>query len=71
MGLGGVSATPLRLKETEAFLRNRKAINGAVIVQAQEIAGGEISPIDDLRSTAHYRSTVALNLLAEFLAAVR
>jgi xanthine dehydrogenase iron-sulfur cluster and FAD-binding subunit A len=34
--------------------------------RAQETLGREISPIDDMRSTAIYRRRVAQNLLGEF-----
>jgi xanthine dehydrogenase iron-sulfur cluster and FAD-binding subunit A len=33
---------------------------------AQQALAREIAPIDDMRSTAHYRLRVAQNLLAEF-----
>ena len=39
----------------------------AVVRAAQAALAGEVTPIDDIRSTARYRSAVAANLLAEFL----
>jgi xanthine dehydrogenase iron-sulfur cluster and FAD-binding subunit A len=38
-----------------------------VIATARETLAREISPIDDIRSTARYRMRVTLNLLEEFL----
>ncbi|MCG8454532.1 MAG: FAD binding domain-containing protein [Spirochaetales bacterium] len=40
------------------------------MAQAQKLAAQVISPIDDQRSTAHYRKTVALNLFEEALRAL-
>ena len=67
IGLGSVGPVPLRLKKTELFLLNSKEFDHAAVEQAQAIARQEISPIDDIRSTANYRSTIVANLLAEFL----
>jgi CO/xanthine dehydrogenase FAD-binding subunit len=67
IGLGSVGPIPLRLKKTEVFLQGLQKFNHAGLERAQEIARQEISPIDDFRSTASYRSTIVANLLAEFL----
>ncbi len=56
---------PLRLRETESCLR--KTIDDALIQQAKKTAAGEVRPIDDIRSTAAYRSEVLGNLVGEFL----
>jgi CO/xanthine dehydrogenase FAD-binding subunit len=61
LAMGSVSPTPLRLARTEHALAN-----GASLATAQDILQSEIAPIDDLRSTAEYRRTVAANLLAQF-----
>ena len=53
--------TVVRLPRTEAALAR-----GASLVEAQRILQDEISPIDDIRSTASYRRRVAANLLAQF-----
>lgn len=63
---GSVAPTPLRLRETERAI-NGKALDAALVSQARKIAMSEIRPIDDIRSTAAYRSAVVTNLLAEFL----
>lgn len=61
-----VAPVPLRCHRTEDALRGRP-IDQEVIRSAQAILRGEISPIDDIRSTAAYRERVTANLLAEFL----
>jgi CO/xanthine dehydrogenase FAD-binding subunit len=65
IALGSVAPTVLRAKETEKILRGEK-LTPASVHAAQEVLACEISPIDDLRSTARYRRRVAQNLLAEF-----
>lgn len=62
---GSVAPVPLRCHMTEDALRGR-AISAETIAAAQRILREEISPIDDLRSTAAYRERVTLNLLADF-----
>jgi CO/xanthine dehydrogenase FAD-binding subunit len=65
IALGSVAPTVLRAVETEKILNGEK-LSSALLKTAQEILGREISPIDDMRSTAVYRRRVAQNLLAEF-----
>jgi len=64
--LGSVAPVPLRLSETERLLRG-KQIDPSLIGAAVQIAAKEIRPIDDVRSTARYRTAVTGNLVAEFL----
>lgn len=66
MAAGSVAPVPLRLWETERLLRG-KPIDAALVACARQTAVAEIRPIDDIRSTAAYRSAVAGNLVAEFL----
>jgi xanthine dehydrogenase iron-sulfur cluster and FAD-binding subunit A len=61
-----VAPTVLRCTRTENALRGKK-VDAASIRAAQAALDGEISPIDDIRSTQHYRRRVSLNLLEEFL----
>lgn len=61
VALGSVAPTVVRAYRTEAALAD-----GASIEDARAILMTEISPIDDLRSTAEYRRRVAGNLLVEF-----
>ena len=58
IALGSVAATTVRLPKTEAALAKGVSIEEAVAVLEKEI-----TPIDDVRSTAEYRLTVAGNLL--------
>jgi CO/xanthine dehydrogenase FAD-binding subunit len=67
IALGSVAPVPLRLVETEKALQG-KVIDGTLLILAKQTAISEISPIDDIRSTARYRATVAGNLIVEFLA---
>jgi CO/xanthine dehydrogenase FAD-binding subunit len=66
LGLASVAPIPLRCKETEAWVRTH-ALEAGWIPAAAEILRSEISPIDDLRSTAAYRREVAGRLLMAFL----
>ena len=65
IALGSVAPTVLRAAETEKILGGEK-ISSSLLEAAQTTLGREISPIDDMRSTAVYRRRVALNLLGEF-----
>jgi xanthine dehydrogenase small subunit len=60
VAFGSMAATVVRVPRTEAALA-KGSIDDAVGVLA-----GEIKPIDDVRSTAEYRLTVAQNLLRRF-----
>lgn len=59
VAFGSVAATVVRVPRTEAAL-------AVSLAAAQEALRGEITPIDDLRSTAAYRLRVAERLLARF-----
>lgn len=61
IAVGSVAPTVVRLPSTEAALTA-----GASIDEARQVLLDEISPIDDVRSTAEYRRRVAANLLADF-----
>ena len=65
IALGSVAPTVLRATETEKILGSEK-LTSALLKTAQETLGREISPIDDMRSSAVYRRRVAQNLLSEF-----
>jgi CO/xanthine dehydrogenase FAD-binding subunit len=69
IALGSVAPTVLRAVETENVLRGEQ-LRPAVVRSAQEALAREISPINDMRSTARYRLRVAQNLLAEFCESV-
>lgn len=59
IAFGGVAPVPLRCLETEAAVRQGKSPFRAL--------SRELSPIDDLRSSAAYRLRVAQNLMGNFL----
>lgn len=63
---GSVAPMPLRLRNTERVLEG-KAVDMSMVRQARESAMEEARPIDDIRSTAAYRSAVLGNLVEEFL----
>jgi CO/xanthine dehydrogenase FAD-binding subunit len=66
IAFGSVAPTVVRARRTEAALAG-----GATVSEAQRILQTEISPIDDIRSTAAYRREVAGRLLAQFWANTR
>ena len=66
IALGSVAPMPMRCHQTEAVLADRM-LDRAAIEEAMSAIVAEISPIDDIRSTAEYRKRVAVNLLEEFL----
>ncbi len=66
LALGSVAPVPLRLGETEQLLTGGK-IELSLINAARKSVIQEIRPIDDIRSTARYRASVAANLVAEFV----
>jgi len=63
---GSVAPVPMRLRETERAVKG-KPISADLVKTASQAAIGEIRPIDDIRSTAAYRSAVVANLVSEFL----
>ena len=67
IGVGSVAPTPLRLFETERVLAGQ-ILTPTLMATATRTLDTEISPIDDLRSTAEYRRLVCGRLLEEFLA---
>jgi len=64
--VGSVAPIVVRCVQTEAALRNQKP-DAATVQAAQASLLREISPIDDIRSTADYRLQVTLNLLGDFI----
>lgn len=66
LAYGSVAPTPVRAWKTEVALKGRK-LDSATIQTARAELLNELKPIDDVRSTADYRSQVAANLFEEFL----
>jgi len=69
IAFGSVAPTPVRAWNTEAILKGR-VIDSTTTKAARAEVTNELKPIDDIRSTADYRSQVAANLLEEFLTAL-
>ena len=63
IALGSVAPVVMRARRTEEALAA-----GASLEEAGRLLAEEISPIDDLRSTADYRRQVTVNLLTRFWA---
>jgi len=66
LAMGSVAPVPLRLAATEKILKGKR-VDSQLVRLAGQAAASEILPIDDIRSTARYRTAVAANLVAEFL----
>jgi CO/xanthine dehydrogenase FAD-binding subunit len=66
LGLGSVAATPVRATATEAVLEGGRPDEPTTTRAAGALAA-EISPIDDVRSTAEYRRAAASRVLARIL----
>jgi xanthine dehydrogenase small subunit len=60
---GGVAATPLRLKKTEAFLKSNMDLEAAV-----KILHSEFTPLSDVRATGAYRHVLVENFFRQFFA---
>jgi CO/xanthine dehydrogenase FAD-binding subunit len=66
LAAGSVGPVPIRLTGTERVLIGRP-IDNSLLDTAGRVMAQEIQPIDDIRSTAAYRTVVMRNLLGEFL----
>jgi CO/xanthine dehydrogenase FAD-binding subunit len=65
-GAASLAAFPARLYRTEEAVLGH-AISAEMITAVRSAALAEAQPIDDIRSTAEYRRSVAANLVEEFL----
>jgi CO/xanthine dehydrogenase FAD-binding subunit len=66
IAFGSVAPVVVRCARTESAIRGRR-IDAELADRAVKALLRDITPIDDVRSTAHYRLTVAQNLLADFV----
>jgi len=66
VGLGSVAPVPARARNAEAAILGRP-LGALPIEAARQALLQDISPIDDIRSTAHYRQAVAQNVLGQML----
>jgi xanthine dehydrogenase small subunit len=65
IGAGGVAATPVRARQTEAALLGQPWTADTVMAATAALRA-EFQPISDMRASAHYRQTVLGNLLQRF-----
>jgi len=65
IGVGGVAATPVRARQTEAALTGR-VWSQALIEAAKATLRTEFAPISDMRASSSYRTEVLGNLLQRF-----
>jgi CO/xanthine dehydrogenase FAD-binding subunit len=66
LALGSIAPTPVRVAETEAVLEGA-APRRTTADHAAAVLAREISPIDDVRSTAEYRRAVSARVLHRIL----
>jgi CO/xanthine dehydrogenase FAD-binding subunit len=66
LAFGSVAPISMRALRAEEAIRGRR-LDPSTITAAEGALLRDIAPIDDLRSTARYRATVALNLMSQFL----
>jgi len=69
LALGSVAPTVVRGFGAEAILRGA-AVGPEALERAGAALASQLTPIDDVRSTAAYRRQVAVNVLGEFLEAL-
>lgn len=62
LSAGGVSSVPLYLKKASEFLKG-KEINISTVLEVNEIAQKEISPISDIRGSAEYKRLLLRQLI--------
>jgi xanthine dehydrogenase small subunit len=65
IGVGGVAATPVRARQTEASLLNQPW-NEATVQRAMQTLRAEFAPISDMRASSAYRTAVLGNLLQRY-----
>ncbi|MFZ4624180.1 MAG: xanthine dehydrogenase small subunit [Rhodoferax sp.] len=65
IGVGGVAATPVRARQTEAALTGQ-VWSQALIEKAKTTLRGEFAPISDMRASSGYRTLLLGNLLQRF-----
>ena len=70
LAAASLAAFPTRLPLTEAAIMGH-SLNAETLDMARKALLAEAKPIDDIRSTADYRTNVAANLLEEFLKGLR
>jgi CO/xanthine dehydrogenase FAD-binding subunit len=64
--LGSMAPTVRRVRQAEAFVKGKR-LTREVAQEACALVSADVSPIDDVRSTAEYRLAVSRNLLFQLL----
>lgn len=67
LGLTNVGLTPIKARQTEAFLAGKK-LDDPTIQQASELAASESQPMDDIRGSAEYKRDLVRVLTTRALA---
>jgi CO/xanthine dehydrogenase FAD-binding subunit len=70
IGVGSVAPVPVLLDSVTVELQG-KVLDERLVEIARKKAEHDITPIDDIRSTAQYRRSVTGNLVARFLSELR
>ena len=70
VAFGAVAPTPIRSARIEDALRG-KTLDDALLAEVVEMVADEISPIDDIRATASYRTRICEVMLERGLPAAR
>jgi len=66
VGLGSLAPAPVRARHAEAVIVGRR-LEALDVAAAQQALLADMSPIGDIRASAHYRSVVARNVLGQLL----
>jgi len=67
VGLGGVAATPVRVKAVEAALLEAEQLSPAVLKDVAALAADQLEPDGDLQASPAYRRSVACVLIERAL----
>ena len=65
IAMGGIAATPLRLKKTETFLKGATP-SKEILTQAVSTLHTEMTPLSDLRASSAYRRIIVESLFLKF-----
>jgi xanthine dehydrogenase small subunit len=63
LAAGGISATPMRLRQTEDYLKQNLNLNEAI-----KVMHSEYTPLSDVRATSAYRRVLMENFMRRFFA---
>jgi xanthine dehydrogenase iron-sulfur cluster and FAD-binding subunit A len=66
IGLGSVAPAPVRARNAETALLG-KSLAALPVAAARAALLNDMSPIDDIRASAHYRTVVTQNVLGHML----